>query len=615
MSSDSPELEEFEADAFNFLFGGEIRTVVEFLNYATKFITAQDNWEETGEDGFDGLTLHRAESLQIDDKQSEASVIDAQTKQGWKCKNCAHFNALFDQKCCKCVELRPADSLKIQLRRSRSYDVITKDKLSTLQEALISKLSRECTITTSAASSLLRQCKWDQQEFAQIWSVREKKTELLESTGLTDSLTRSFVSHSGDPEADYACEICYSDVPTKKTFALSCTHRFCIECWRGFLQSEMKSGATAGGNALESRCPGFKCKTRVPEETYEMLLDPQDYSFYKKMLLNSFVDDNPKAVWCPRPGCDKVIMGSNRRSTVECSCGHQFCFSCLTDAHAPTSCEEAEIWRGKDQGSQSLDAKFLLEQTKACPQCGVRTKKEGGCMYIVCTSCKKPWCWQCGKSDHHVWECTRPVYGGANSGKADKDDMERYLFYYERYFNHQQSIKFSMDQRVKVQEKIQSLLEGEVDMTAADADFLAQAVELVIESRRVLSWTYAKIFTMKVDGPARDLFEYQQQELEKFTEKLNQFTEGDTAKLKLPATRKDVIDNTSLLNKFLTNIEGGKGVSSVISAASPSAEITSGISHSSISGKSSSRSSTPNKNESGSNVGKKRKSAARPGGR
>ena len=45
--------------------------------------------------------------------------------------------------------------------------------------------------------------------------------------------------------------------------------------------------------------------------------------------------------------------------------------------------------------------------------------------------CKKAWCWQCGKSDHHVWECNRPAYDSSGSAN-DKDDLNRYLFYFER---------------------------------------------------------------------------------------------------------------------------------------------------------------------------------------
>lgn len=72
---------------------------------------------------------------------------------------------------------------------------------------------------------------------------------------------------------------------------------------------------------------------------------------------------------------------------------------------------QANAWRARDKGSQNLDAKYLMvrcasfsflgsyllnvvrycslapaqQETKPCPHCKVRTKKDGGCMYIVRT--------------------------------------------------------------------------------------------------------------------------------------------------------------------------------------------------------------------------------------
>jgi len=289
---------------------------------------------------------------------------------------------------------------------------------------------------------------------------------------------------------------------------------------------------------LDSKCPGFKCKTVCGEQVYELLLEPEKYSKYKNQLLLSFVDDSLNMAWCPQPKCGRVVNGSNRKKTIECSCQFQFCFQCKTEAHAPTTCQEAEQWRGKDKGSQSLDMKYLMEQTKPCPSCGVRTKKDGGCMYITCSSCKKPWCWQCGKSDHHVWECNRPPYS-MEKEQADKDDTNRYLFYFERYYNHSQSVKFAEAQRDKAQKTISQLMDG--GKTFQEVDFLCQAVELVVECRRVLMWTYAKAYCMKQPGPARELFEYQQSELEKFTEMLNKLTEESPEELNKESGKKESI--------------------------------------------------------------------------
>lgn len=77
-------------------------------------------------------------------------------------------------------------------------------------------------------------------------------------------------------------------------------------------------------------------------------------------------------------------------------------------------------------------------------------------MYMSCAQCKKAWCWQCGKSDHHVWECNRPAY--EMKEVKEGDDINRYLFYFERYFNHNESRKIAEKQRLATIEKIKEMV-------------------------------------------------------------------------------------------------------------------------------------------------------------
>lgn len=128
------------------------------------------------------------------------------------------------------------------------------------------------------------------------------------------------------------------------------------------------------------------------------------------------MDDNDSVTWCPRPDCPNVVAYSSRKSTVECRCGQLFCFSCKQAPHAPCTCDEAKQWAVRDK-QDNLDLLYIINNTKPCPYCRVPTKKDGGCMYITCSQCKKPWCWHCGKGDHHVWECDRQVYDTAGALK------------------------------------------------------------------------------------------------------------------------------------------------------------------------------------------------------
>lgn len=60
-----------------------------------------------------------------------------------------------------------------------------------------------------------------------------------------------------------------------------------------------------------------------------------------------------------------------------------------------------------------------------------------------------------------------------------------------------------------------------------DVQFLRQAVEQVIDCRRVLKYTYALGYFLQDGSPEKHLFEHQQEMLEKNTERLQEFTEMD----------------------------------------------------------------------------------------
>jgi len=60
-----------------------------------------------------------------------------------------------------------------------------------------------------------------------------------------------------------------------------------------------------------------------------------------------------------------------------------------------------------------------------------------------------------------------------------------------------------------------------------DVEFLRQAVEQVIDCRRVLKYTYALGYFLQDGSPEKHLFEHQQEMLEKNTERLQEFIEMD----------------------------------------------------------------------------------------
>ena len=153
----------------------------------------------------------------------------------------------------------------------------------------------------------------------------------------------------------------------------------------------------------------------------------------------------------------------------------------------------------------------------------------------------------CGGNDHHVYDCNRPPWG---EHKDSTSDLNRYLWYYERFFNHSQSLKTSEQQLQATAAKMDELVSEGLHLRRTE--FLQQAVRVVIQCRRVLRWTYVHAYYVANDTE-RELFEYRQGELEAMTEQLNKLTEAGVEELQ--AKRKAVLDATTALRSYMDGIE------------------------------------------------------------
>jgi len=449
---------------------------------------------------------------------------------------------------------------KISMHRKQLYRFYKIPSLLKEQKDHMARLQNELSISEGASEILLRHFGWNLEKALSAFQGKSKKEreELYKKAGC-DKQIQEVISHA-EMNGTTTCTICLDDKPIGDTFALACKHRYCLGCYTTHLQVAIKSGTASGAAAVYLTCPGYKCSQFIPKVVFEMLLDPDDYKRYESRALDSLVNDNPDLTWCSRPRekCGLVInLLKPGLHNIICECGNRFCYKCGEEAHAPASCTNYTAWKAKDKGAGALNAKYL-KQCKPCPHCGVQTKKEGGCMYITCVKCRKAWCWQCGKSDHHVWECNRAKYGAEDGD----ENSEKYIFYYERYFNHHNSLRFAEDQIKKAEEncdQIELLDRGRHGGTRQAGDFLISAVKLVVECREVLRWTYVRAYYIKNDNEKR-LFEHQQGHLEELTEKLSKLTENtdglpnEVFLGKLFESRLKIMDITKVISKYLLAI-------------------------------------------------------------
>jgi hypothetical protein len=167
--------------------------------------------------------------------------------------------------------------------------------------------------------------------------------------------------------------------------------------------------------------------------------------------------------WCPAQGCSNAFVARAVVKTVQCTCGMKFCFKCAREAHQPAGCDNLSKWLEKC-GNESETANWILANTKKCPLCTVRIEKNQGCNHMVCRNkgCKHEFCWIClgpwadhGQSTGGYYKCNKfsaaaPEAGASDAARA-KAELDKYLFYYQRYTNHDQAGKFAAKHREATQ--------------------------------------------------------------------------------------------------------------------------------------------------------------------
>ena len=208
------------------------------------------------------------------------------------------------------------------------------------------------------------------------------------------------------------CGICF-DPPEQGTSlrAMTCGHGYCDDCWAGTLAAGMERGRAC----IHDTCPEPSCDIKIHGDVWASALRfrPDAQQRLTSLALRSFVEFNSLLAYCPTDSCGRAaahVQHGAPPEVVRCDCGAGYCVLCGEAPHWPLSC----VWRRKwhELLNRSPDAEAIMQCTRPCPACGVRTQRSAGCMHISCTQCNTEWCWGCGlmgkKGEvHHAYNCTR----------------------------------------------------------------------------------------------------------------------------------------------------------------------------------------------------------------
>ena len=320
---------------------------------------------------------------------------------------------------------------------------------------------------------------------------------------------------------------------------MKCEHRFCADCYRQYLTQKIKEE----GESARIRCPGDGCNRIVDSRSIDLLIIDEIKSRYEELLLRTYVDDKDNLKWCPAPNCEFALeCGVKAKDlnrvvpTVICKCGHPFCFGCTVTDHQPAPCSIVKKWL-KKCADDSETANWISANTKECPRCYSTIEKNGGCNHMTCRKCKHEFCWMCMGvwSEHGTswYNCNRyEEKSGSDARDAQarsRASLERYLHYYNRYANHEQSAKLDKDIALKAEKKM-TKLQGESNLSWIEVQFLQAASQCLQECRQTLKWTYAFAFYLARNNET-EIFEDNQKDLELAVENLSELFEKPTDQL------------------------------------------------------------------------------------
>ncbi|KAF2664572.1 RING finger protein [Microthyrium microscopicum] len=443
---------------------------------------------------------------------------------------------------------------KITATQKQSYEVEfkvwTPKDIDEAQLRLINEVKDVLGQSPEATAILLRYSRWNREKL--IEQYMDNQAAVLEGAGLGES---NSTEARVQTLTGFTCDICCDDTSPMTTFAIKCGHRFCIDCYKTYVNAKVTDEA----EAARIKCPADQCNRIVDNKSMELLVPDNLTDRYHELLVRTYVDDLENLKWCPAPNCEFAIQCKVKAKelkkvvpTVHCDCGHDFCFGCAYNDHLPAPCDLVKKWVKKCE-DDSETANWISANTKECPKCASTIEKNGGCNHMTCRKCKHEFCWMCMGvwSEHGTswYNCNRfEEKSGTEARDAQaksRQSLERYLHYYNRYANHEQSAKLDKDIYVKTEKKM-TQLQNHAQLSWIEVQFLDSASKALQRCRQTLKWTYAFAFYLERNN-LTEIFEDNQKDLEMAVENLSELFEKPTDQLE--KMKVEMMDKTAYCNK------------------------------------------------------------------
>lgn len=467
-------------------------------------------------------------------------------------------------------ELEINNDIDLGLKKTDSYAIIKDKEIEKLRNRIIKEAMEATDLSRDDAILALIFFHWSIEKLNDKWYDNTEFYRQQAGIDLSKYSIENLKKLNIKPD-NQECYICYSLKDDVNNFvSLSCKHYFCGDCWIGYLTEK----AADSNTVLISTCPQQDCNLSVPESLFNKFL-VKDLNSLKNVnngILKNFIDHNSNLKWCPAPNCGAVVSCDSKvNKEIDCACGYNFCFKCGLEGHRPCPCEVVDTW-DKKNNDESGNVQWLKINTKLCPNCKKFIEKNQGCDHMTCRKeaggCGHEFCWLCFSDWNKHKTCNKyekDQNGLTNDDKENiKADLQRYMFYFERFQNHSKALKLAIKQKNSIEYSIH-LFNSLKNIPFPDLIFLREGVETIIKSRRLLKNSY--IFGYYLGSrKEKDLFEHLQSLLEKNVNRLHELLENETmtnimALSELDTFNKEfltfrncIIDLYTVTNRFIDNL-------------------------------------------------------------
>ncbi|PIA38598.1 hypothetical protein AQUCO_02700071v1 [Aquilegia coerulea] len=404
------------------------------------------------------------------------------------------------------------DTTTMKDQKEKKYTVLSEYDIIQRQEDYITEISNVLCVSRAEASLLLREHNWSVSKVHESWFSNEEQVcymvGLLENTSITQN----------DGNSNMACKICYTqfgcDEKVHHDDAGCGSHSCCSLCWKDYITNSIVND---GAGCLNLRCPDPSCSVPVDQDLIKKVVSAKDNVTYLHYLVRSYVEGNHNIKFCPVASCDYAVEYKYKVSCrgnfdVTCMCTHSFCWKCMEEAHSPVDCDIAANWSDE---TKSLN--WILDNCKPCPKCKEQIQPDTNLTFRMTCICGFEFC----------WSCLSPWIGWRHTCNNDLDEDEKIRNITEsmldRYTHHYGKWKDNESLRQKAKENLQKF--QAMEKLKNGQGIITEAMELIIECRRVLKWTYAYKYYLPEGETKSQLFEYLQSEAESSLERLQHCAE------------------------------------------------------------------------------------------